>query len=183
LYVSKKTKFQPFVIGGHQERSRRGGTENVPYIVGFGRAADLALERLDEENTRVREMRDLLESTIVQTIPNTRVNGAGALRLPNTLNVSFEYVEAEALLMLLDQAGICASSGSACTTGSLEPSHVLTAMGLTPAQARGSLRLSLSVENTLEEIQYLAEQLRQSVQRLRSFSPLAQRSPAVARVR
>ena len=179
LYVGKKTKFAPFVIGGHQERGRRGGTENVPYIAGFGRAADLALERLDEENTRVRELRDILESMIVQTIPSTRVNGAGAPRLPNTLNVSIDYVEAEALLMLLDQAGICASSGSACTTGSLDPSHVLTAMGLTPAQARGSLRLSLSVENTLEEVQYLAEQLRQSVQRLRSFSPLAQRGPAM----
>lgn len=179
LYISKSTKFQPFVIGGHQERNRRGGTENVPYIVGFGRAADLALSHMVEENTRVLELRDVLETTLLQTIPNARVNGAGAPRLPNTLSISFDFVEAEALLMLLDQAGICASSGSACTTGSLEPSHVLSAMGLTSAQARGSLRLSLSVDNTEEEIQFLAEHLRQSVQRLRSFSPLAKRAPVV----
>ena len=132
LYVKRQAKFQPLLVGGHQERNRRGGTENVPYIVGFGRAAELALERLQEENTRVRRLRDLLESVLLATLPNARVNGGGAPRLPNTLNISFEHVEAEALLMLLDQENICASSGSACTTGSLEPSHVLTAMGLSP---------------------------------------------------
>ncbi len=184
LFVDKSTKFQPLIVGGHQERSRRGGTENVPYIAGFGRAAELALNRIEEEQTRVRILRDLLEATLLGTIPNSRVNGAGALRLPNTISIAFEQVEAEALLMLLDQAGICASSGSACTTGSLDPSHVLAAMGLPASLARSSLRLSLSFENTAEEVLYVAEQVRQAVQRLRAFSPLANRAstPAAAAV-
>src|SRR5262245_26201227 len=143
LYIKRRTPFQPFVIGGHQERGRRGGTENVAQIVGFGRAAELAVERLHEEVARVRSLRDRLENTILSTIPNTIRNGAKEPRLPNTSNIAFEFIEAEAVLMMLDQVGICASSGSACTTGSLEPSHVLTAMSVNPMRARGSVRFSL----------------------------------------
>jgi cysteine desulfurase len=124
LYIKRRTKFQPYVIGGHQERGRRGGTENVPYIVGFGRAAELAMSMLSEENTRVRALRDRLEQTILRTIPNTVRNGAKEPRLPNTANIAFDFVEAEAILMMLDQLGICASSGSACTTGSVEAACV-----------------------------------------------------------
>src|SRR3954469_20596446 len=120
LYVKRRTKFFPYLIGGNQEHGYRGGTENVPYIVGFGRAAELALEHLDEENTRVRAMRDRLENAVFKTIPNTARNGAKEPRLPNTANISFANVEAEAILLLLDRLGICASSGSACTTGSIE---------------------------------------------------------------
>ena len=172
LYVKRRTKFQPYVIGGHQERGRRGGTENVAGIVGFGRAAELAMANLNDENTRVRALRDHLEETILRTIPNTRRNGAKEPRLPNTSNITFEYIEAEAILLLLDQLGICASSGSACTTGSLDPSHVLKAMGLPPMQARGSVRFSLGVYNTQEEIDYLLEKLPGIIARLRQMSPL-----------
>src|SRR5581483_432596 len=140
LYVKKRTKYVPYVTGGGQERGRRGGTENVASMVAFGRAAELAMATLDDENTRVRALRDRLEKTILKTIPNTFRNGSRDSRLPNTSNLAFDHVEAEAILMLLDQAGICASSGSACTTGSLDPSHVLVAMGLTPARARASIR-------------------------------------------
>src|SRR5205807_248270 len=126
LYVKRHTKFSPYVIGGGQERGRRGGTENVPYIVGFGRAAELAIASLNEENTRVRALRDRMEKSILRAIPNSVRNGGQEPRLPNTSNIAFDNVEAEAILMMLDQVGICASSGSDCTTGSLEPSHVLT---------------------------------------------------------
>jgi cysteine desulfurase len=142
LYVKRRTKYQPYVMGGHQERGKRGGTENVPHIVGFGCAAEMAMEHLRDENTRVRALRDRLENSILDTIPNTVRNGAREPRLPNTLNIAFDFVEAEAVLLLLDQIGICASSGSACTTGSLDPSHVLTAMGLAPMEdCRGLHRL------------------------------------------
>ena len=171
LYVKKRTKFTPYLIGGHQERGRRGGTENVASIVAFGRAAELAMTHLQDENTRVRELRDRLERTVLRTIPNTARNG-GNPRLPNTANIAFDFVEAEAILMLLDQAGICASSGSACTTGSLDPSHVLTAMGLSPMRARGSVRFSLGIYNTSEEIDYLLEQLPKIISKLRAISPL-----------
>jgi cysteine desulfurase len=172
LYVKRRTKYQPYVIGGHQERGRRGGTENVPHVVAFGRAAELALEHLHDENTRVRGLRDKLEDTILRTIPNTVRNGARDARLPNTANLAFDFVEAEAVLLLLDQLGICCSSGSACTTGSLDPSHVLTAMGLNPMRARGSVRFSLGIYNTEEEVDYVLKHLPGIIKRLRDISPL-----------
>ena len=172
LYVKRRTKFQPYVIGGHQERGRRGGTENVAHIVGFGRAAEMAMAQLDEENTRVRALRDRLEDTILRTIPNTVRNGAKEPRLPNTANIAFDFVEAEAVLLLLDNLGICCSSGSACTTGSLDPSHVLMAMGLNPMRARGSVRFSLGLYNTAEEVDYVLKNLPALIKRLRDISPL-----------
>lgn len=172
LYVKRRTKFQPYVMGGHQERGRRGGTENVASIVGFGRAAELAIAHLDEENTRVRALRDHLENTILSTISNTIRNGARDPRLPNTSNIAFDFVEAEAVLMLFDQLGICVSSGSACTTGSLDPSHVLTAMGVNPMRARGSIRFSLGRYNTDEEVDYLLKHLPGIISKLRAISPL-----------
>ena len=172
LYVKRRTKYFPYVIGGHQERGKRGGTENVPYIVGFGRAAELAMDHLSDENTRVRALRDKLENTILGTIPNTYRNGAKDARLPNTSNIAFEFVEAEAVLMLLDQVGICASSGSACTTGSLDPSHVLTAMGLSPMRARGCVRFSLGIYNTAEDVDFVLQHLPPIISRLRAISPL-----------
>ena len=172
LYVKRRTKYQPYVIGGHQERGKRGGTENVANIVAFGRAAELVMDKLNEENTRVRGLRDRLENTILATIPNTIRNGAKESRLPNTTNIAFEFVEAEAILLLLDGLGICASSGSACTTGSLDPSHVLTAMGLSPMRARGCVRFSLGIYNTDEEVDYLLKHLPPIIKRLRDISPL-----------
>ena len=172
LYVKRRTKYQPYVIGGHQERGRRGGTENVPHVVAFGRAAELAMEHLHDENTRVRALRDKLEDTILRTIPNTVRNGAKEPRLPNTANIAFDFVEAEAVLLLLDQLGICCSSGSACTTGSLDPSHVLSAMGLSPMRARGSVRFSLGIYNTEEEMNYVLKHLPGIIKRLRDISPL-----------
>ncbi|MEI8258387.1 MAG: aminotransferase class V-fold PLP-dependent enzyme [Deltaproteobacteria bacterium] len=148
LYVKRRTRYQAYVIGGHQERGRRGGTENVPHIVGFGKAAEMAFAGYASEYQRVKRLRDRMESAILDQIPNSFVNGDRGNRLPNTSNIAFEFVEAEAVLMLLDQVGICASSGSACTTGSLDPSHVLTAMGLTPMRARGCVRFSLAILST-----------------------------------
>jgi cysteine desulfurase len=177
LYVRRRTKFQPYVIGGHQERGRRGGTENVPYIVAFGRAAELAISTLAEENTRVRALRDRLEQTILKMIPNTVRNGAKEPRLPNTANIAFDFVEAEAILMMLDQLGICASSGSACTTGSVDPSHVLTAMNVSPMRARGSVRFSLGMYNTSDEVDYLLKHLPGIIARLRAISPLDPKHP------
>jgi cysteine desulfurase len=172
LYVRRQTKFQPYVIGGGQERSRRGGTENVAGMIAFGRAAELALTRLPEQIGRVRVLRDKLESGILARIPGTSRNGASEPRLPNTCNVAFEGVEAEGILLLLDQAGICASSGSACTTGSLDPSHVLVAMGCSAARARSSIRFSLGVYNTEAEVDYALERLPAIIQKLRENSPL-----------
>ena len=172
LYVKSRTKYQPYVIGGGQEQGRRGGTENVASIVGFGRAAELALASLDDENTRVRALRDRLEQSLMSAIPNTTRNGDPTSRLPNTTNLAFDYVEAESILLLLDQAGICASSGSACTTGSLDPSHVLVAMGISPARARASIRFSLGIYNTEEEVDYVAAQVPQIISKLRAVSPL-----------
>jgi cysteine desulfurase len=171
LYVRRKCKFQSYLIGGQQERGRRGGTENVAGIVAFGKAAELAMEHLQDENTRVRTMRDRLETAILTQIPNTVRNGGKEPRLPNTSNISFDGIEAEAILMQLDQLGICASSGSACTTGSLEPSHVLTAMGVAPMRARSSVRFSLGFYNTDDEVNYLLEHLPRIVSKLRSLSP------------
>jgi cysteine desulfurase len=182
LFVKRRTKFQPYLIGGHQERGRRGGTENVPYIIGFGRAAELAAQHCRDENTRVRALRDKLENTILTTIPGVSRNGAKEPRLPNTANISFHFVESEAVLLMLDQLGICASSGSACTTGSVEPSHVLTAMGVPPVRARGSIRFSLGIYNTEAEVNYVLQQLPGIIERLRSISPLDPKHPDNRRV-
>src|SRR3989449_4877056 len=171
LYVRRRTRFEPYLIGGHQGRDRRGGTENVPYIIGLGRAAELAMEHLAEGNTRVRALRERLEEALLTRLPRTSRNGAKEERLPNTSNIAFDSVEAEAILMLLDQVGICASSGSACTTGSLDPSPVLVAMGLSPARARGSVRFSLGIDNTNEDVDYLLKHLPSIVAKLRTVSP------------
>jgi len=171
LYIRRGTRFSPFLIGGHQEKGRRGGTENVPYIIGIGKACELAKRHLGEENTKVKALRDYLEAKILERIPNTLVNGDRVNRLPNTLNVSFEYVEGESILLLLSDLGICASSGSACTSGSLEPSHVLRAMGVPFTAAHGSIRFSLSIYSTKEEMDYIIEHLPPIIQRLRDISP------------
>lgn len=171
LYIQKGTRFSPFLIGGHQEKGRRGGTENVPYIIGLGKACELAKKHLDEENTRINALRDYLEAKLLEKIPNTLVNGDRVNRLPNTVSVSFEYVEGESILLLLSDLGICASSGSACTSGSLEPSHVLRAMGVPFTAAHGSIRFSLSFYNTKEEMDYIIEHLPPIIQRLRDISP------------
>jgi cysteine desulfurase len=171
LYIRKGTKFSPFLIGGHQEKGRRGGTENVPYIIGLGKACELAQKHLNEENTKVKTLRDYLEAKLLAKIPNTLVNGDGVHRLPNTVSVSFEYVEGESILLLLSDLGICASSGSACTSGSLEPSHVLRAMGVPFTAAHGSIRFSLSTYSTKEEMDYIIEHLPPIIQRLRDISP------------
>jgi cysteine desulfurase len=170
LYVRKGVKFLPFMIGGHQEGGRRGGTENTPYIVGLGKAAQLAGERLPEENTRVKAMRDRLEEGLLK-IPYSMVNGCRTYRLPNTANISFEYIEGESILFHLSHAGICASSGSACTSGSLEPSHVLRAMGVPFTAAHGSIRLSLATTNTEEEVDEALRIFPEVVTKLRDLSP------------
>ncbi|MFO1488674.1 MAG: cysteine desulfurase NifS [Verrucomicrobiota bacterium] len=177
LYIKHHTRYQPYVIGGGQERGRRGGTENVANIVGFGRAAELAHVNLKEEQTRVRQLRDKLEQGILKHIPDTVRNGDRDNRLPNTSNLSFGGVEAGDILKALDHVGVCASSGSACTTGSLEPSHVLTAMGMGAARAQGSIRLSLGLYNSAAEVDYLLEQLPPIIAKLRS-QPHGKPSPA-----
>jgi len=168
LYVKRRTKYQPYVIGGGQERGRRGGTENVPYIVAFGRAAELAMASLQDENTRVRGLRDKLETGVLNRIEGSSRNGAKEPRLPNTTNLAFADVEAEGILLLLDQVDICASSGSACTTGSLDPSHVLRAMGSTAERARGSVRFSLGSYNTEAEVDYVLKHLPEIIAKLRA---------------
>lgn len=170
LYVKRRTRFQPYIMGGAQEQGRRAGTENVPGTVALGRAAELALDNLTEENTRVRALRDRLENGILERIPDVARVGAIEPRLPNTTNLMFGSVEAEAILMLMDRLGICASSGSACTTGSLEPSHVLTAMGLSPMQARSCVRFSLGIYNTPEEVDFLLNHLPPMISDLRKNS-------------
>ena len=174
LYVRKGTKFSPFLIGGHQESGRRGGTENVASSVGLGKASELAADYMEEENTRVKQLRNKLESEMQKQIPNTIINGDRENRLPNTTNVSFEYVEGESILLMMDELGICASSGSACTSGSLEPSHVLRAMGVPFTAAHGSIRFSLSIYNTEEEIDFIIEKLPPIIKRLRGMSPFWQ---------
>jgi cysteine desulfurase len=178
LYIKKGTRVAPFLLGGHQEGGRRAGTENVPGIIGLGKACELALEHMEDENTRVKYLRDKLESALLQTCPDSRVNGDREHRLPNTTNISFEYVEGEAILLLLDRHGICASSGSACTSGSLEPSHVLRAMGVPFTAAHGSIRFSLSRYNTESEVDFTIEKMPQIIHRLRELSPFV---PTVTR--
>ena len=171
LYVRKGTRLSPFMLGGHQEAGRRAGTENVPGIVGLGKACELAAEKFEAENSKVKALRDKLEQTILQKCPDCRLNGDPDNRLPNTANISFEYIEGEAILLMLDKYGICASSGSACTSGSLEPSHVLRAMGVPFTAAHGSIRFSLSRYNTEEEVDYTIEKLPPIINQLRELSP------------
>ena len=171
LYVRKGTPFVPFMNGGHQERGRRGGTENVASIIGLGRACELAAAKMAEENTRVRALRDKLEHGLLTSVPKALLNGHQELRLPNTANISFEYVEGEAILLHMNQLNICASSGSACTSGSLEPSHVLRAMGVPFTAAHGSIRFSLSVYNTEEEIDFVLAHMPPIIEKLRALSP------------
>ena len=171
LYLRKGVKFSPFIIGGHQEMGRRGGTENTASIIGLGKACELAIQHLEEENTRVRQLRDKLESQILDRVPNTRINGGRSERLPNTSSISFEFVEGESILLHMDEFGICASSGSACTSGSLQPSHVLRAMGVPFTMAHGSIRFSLSVYNTEEEIDFVIDKLPPIIETLRTLSP------------
>jgi len=174
LYIKKGTRIAPFMLGGHQEGGRRAGTENVPGIIGLGKACELASQLMEDENTRVRALRDKLETRILKTCPDSRVNGDCRSRLPNTSNISFEYVEGEAILLLLDRHGICASSGSACTSGSLEPSHVLRAMGVPFTAAHGSIRFSLSRYNTEEEVDFTIDKMPEIINRLRELSPFVQ---------
>ena len=170
LYVKRGIRFRPFITGGHQERNRRAGTENVASVVGLGKAAELAKANIEYENSHVRALRDKLEKELLK-LPATRLNGDPEHRLPNTSNISFEYIEGESILMLLDRYQICASSGSACTTGSLEPSHVLRAMGVPYTAAHGAIRFSLCRWNTEEEIDFVLEKLPPIIERLRSISP------------
>lgn len=171
LYVRRGTKFEPLIVGGHHEHGRRGGTENVPYIIGLGKACELAKEYIKEEQERVRSLRDKLEENLLTNVANTRLNGHKTRRLPNTTNISFEYIEGEGILLLLNEAGICASSGSACTSGSLEPSHVLRAMGVPFTAAHGSVRFSLSRYSTEAEIDYIAEKVPPVIKKLKDISP------------
>jgi len=173
LYVRRGTRLGPFLTGGHQERGRRAGTENTAAIIGFGMASELAQKNMDEENNRVKKMRDRLEIGLTECCPNSRINGDRDWRLPNTTNISFEYIEGEAILLMLDRLGIAASSGSACTSGSLEPSHVLRAMGVPFTAVHGSIRFSLSRYNTNAEIDYVIKELPGMVERLREISPFA----------
>jgi cysteine desulfurase len=172
LYVKRGLTFPPFMIGGHQERNRRGGTENVPGIIGMGKAAEVASSRIDSDATRIRGLRDQLESLLLRSCPGSRVNGDVQKRLPNTCNISFRYLEGESILVLLDQQGICASTGSACTAGSSEPSHVLRAMKVPPDWLQGAVRFSLGRFNTKKEIDYVNEKMPAIVQRLEGLSSL-----------
>ncbi len=171
LYLRRGVRFRPLLRGGGQERGRRAGTENVPAIVGLGVAAEQALEHMKEENTRVRDLRDRLQNAILSAVPCCFATGDVDNRLPNTLNIAFEYVEGEAILMLLSKQGIAASSGSACTSGSLEPSHVMRAMGIPYTAAHGTIRFSLSRENTVEEIDRVAAAVPGIIAQLRKLSP------------
>lgn len=171
LYVKKGFKFSPFLIGGHQEKGRRGGTENTVSIIGMGKACQLARENLSIMNTQVRELRDYLQTQLLEKIPGTSVNGDIERRLPNTLSIGFDAVEGESILLMLDREGICASSGSACTSGSLDPSHVLMAMKVPFKSAHGSIRFSLSHYNTKQEMDHIVATMVPTIERLRAMSP------------
>lgn len=174
LYVKRGTRFMPYLMGGHQEKHRRAGTENVPYIVGIGKAAQLAQKRLsDGTMARVSALRDELEQGILKTIPDVKVNGDPQHRVPNTTNISFGYIEGESILMFLNEFGVCASSGSACTSGSLEPSHVLRAMKVPFQFAHGSIRFSLSDQTTRADIEVVLKELPAIIKRLREISPFS----------
>ena len=172
LYIRKGVKIRSFVHGGAQERKRRAGTENVPGIVGYGKAAEIAAKTMKERTAKEIELRDYLIDRVLAEVPYTRLNGHRTNRLPNNANFSFQFVEGESLLILLDNNGICASSGSACTSGSLDPSHVLLAIGLPHEIAHGSLRLTLSAETNMEDIDFVVDCIKQIIERLRSMSPL-----------
>ena len=172
LYIRKGVKIRSFVHGGAQERKRRAGTENVPGIVGYGKAAEIAAKTMKERTAKEIELRDHLIDRVLAEVPYTRLNGHRTNRLPNNANFSFQFVEGESLLILLDNNGICGSSGSACTSGSLDPSHVLLAIGLPHEIAHGSLRLTLSAETTMEDIDFVVDCIKQIIERLRSMSPL-----------
>lgn len=178
LYVRKRTRLSKLLHGGHHERDRRAGTENVPGIVGLGRAAELARAQLDERRSRMRELRDYLEHQVMSLISGVRINGDKNLRVPNISNLSFDGVDGESLLIALDLKGIAVSTGSACASGSLEPSHVLQALGLTRNEVRGSLRFSLSAYTTREEIDYAVSILQETVIRLREMAPGEEPEPA-----
>ena len=171
FYVRKGTKLKPFMLGGHQERTRRAGTENVPYIVGLAKACELARLGMADEAVKLTALRDKLEAGILASCPNVRVNGDRAHRLPNTLNVSFEYIEGEAIAYHLSDLGICISTGSACASGSLDPSHVIRAMGVPFTAVHGSVRFSLSRYNTMDEVDYVLEKLPPVIRNLRELSP------------
>lgn len=171
LYVRRGTRIGTFMHGGHQESGRRGGTENVPGIIAMGKACELAAARLEEENTCVRDLRDRLEAGLLKSCPDCFVNGDPENRLPNTTNISFEFIEGESILMMLNQFGVCASSGSACTSGALEPSHVLRAMGVPFTAAHGSIRFSLSRYNTQQDVDTVIEKMPPIIERLRELSP------------
>jgi cysteine desulfurase len=173
LYVRRGTKFTPLLRGGHQERGRRGGTENTAGIVGFGKACEEAIKDINTEATEVAELRDRLESGILEAIPRCQVHGDREHRLPNTTNIGFEAVEGEAILLMLNEFGICASSGSACTSGSLDPSHVMMAMGVPFSRAHGSIRFSLSKYNSVEDVDLIIEKLPGIIKHLRKLSPIA----------
>ena len=171
FYVRRGTKVKPFLLGGHQERSRRAGTENVPYIIGLAKACELARLGMAKEAVAVAAMRDRLEAGLLAACPNVRVNGDSARRLPNTLNVSFEYIEGEAIAYRLSDLGICISTGSACASGSLDPSHVIRAMGVPFTAIHGSVRFSLSRYNTMDEVDYVLDKLPPVIANLRALSP------------
>ncbi len=181
MFVRKKAPFRPFILGGHQENGRRAGTENTAGIVGLGRAMQLAASDVSKENKRVAEQRDRLEEGLLNSVEDARVNGDRRSRLPNTLNISFKYVEGEAILLTLDSLGICASSGSACTSGNLEPSHVLRAMGVPFTHVHSSIRFSLSRYTTEEEVDQVLNNLPGIISRLRAISPFGRdREPQAA---
>ncbi len=171
LFVRKGTKFSPFLIGGHQEKGRRAGTENVPGIIALGKACELAGKNLKKENSVVKALRDRLEIELIRLIPEAKINGTTKFRTPNTSNISFANIEGESILLMLNEFGICASSGSACTSGSLEPSHVMRAMGVPFTMAHGSIRFSLSIYNTEADIERIIKELPPIVKRLRELSP------------
>ena len=171
LYVRRGIRFRPFIVGGHQEKARRGGTENVASIVALGKAAELAAAGMQEEVKYLSMLRDRLEAGLLARIPRIKINGDKESRLPNTSSISFEFIEGEAILLLMNQFGICASSGSACTTGSLEPSHVLRAMGIPYTSAHGTIRFSFSRYNTVEEVDFILEKLPPIINTLRKLSP------------
>ncbi|KAA0890535.1 cysteine desulfurase NifS [Oryzomonas rubra] len=171
LYLRRGTPFRPFMVGGHQEKSRRAGTENAAAIIALGKACELAGQNMAIENSQVKALRDRLQTELMARIPHARINGGAAERLPNTVNIAFEFVEGEAILLLLNELGICASSGSACTSGSLEPSHVLRAMGVPFTCAHGSIRFSLSRYTTAGEIDTVIRELPPIIAHLRQMSP------------
>ena len=172
LFIKRGTRLVPLIHGGHQERNRRGGTENVAGIVAMGKASEIAIRDMEKETEHLKTLKERLEKGMTERVPHIKINGHPDKRLPNTANISFEFVEGESLLLNLDMKGIAASSGSACTSGSLEPSHVLVSMGLTHELSHGSVRFSLGKSNTVQEIDYLLEIMPPIVERMRSMSPL-----------